>query len=154
MPYDKGLFELGDSCYAYLQPDGSWGWSNAGLIVDGEESLLVDTLFDRPLTVRTLASYQPHILLDNGPTGFVDNGGTNPAPKWKVTVIGKYNITDAFSISVLEKFRTRLRWTGIVNTPAKPPIPALQGLFGKPTIINNVLSFAAVPYILAEGGEA
>jgi len=35
----------------------------------------------------------------------------------------------------------------------KPPIPALEGLFGKPTIINNVLSFAAVPYILAEGGE-
>jgi formate dehydrogenase iron-sulfur subunit len=36
----------------------------------------------------------------------------------------------------------------------KPPIPALEGLFGKPTVINNVLSFAAVPYILAEGGEA
>ena len=34
---------------------------------------------------------------------------------------------------------------------AKPPIPALDGLFGKPTIINNVLSFAAVPYIMAEG---
>jgi formate dehydrogenase iron-sulfur subunit len=37
---------------------------------------------------------------------------------------------------------------------AKPPIPALVGLFGKPTIINNVLSFAAVPYILAKGGAA
>jgi formate dehydrogenase iron-sulfur subunit len=37
---------------------------------------------------------------------------------------------------------------------AKPPIPALEGLFGKPTVINNVLSFAAVPYILAKGGEA
>jgi formate dehydrogenase iron-sulfur subunit len=37
---------------------------------------------------------------------------------------------------------------------AKPPIPALQGLFGQPTIINNVLSFAAVPYILAKGGAA
>jgi formate dehydrogenase iron-sulfur subunit len=37
---------------------------------------------------------------------------------------------------------------------AKPPIPALQGLFGKPTVINNVLSLAAVPYILANGGEA
>ncbi|MCC7479911.1 MAG: formate dehydrogenase [Hyphomicrobiales bacterium] len=36
----------------------------------------------------------------------------------------------------------------------KPPIPALYGLFGKPTVINNVLSFAAVPYILAEGGKA
>jgi hypothetical protein len=32
---------------------------------------------------------------------------------------------------------------------AKPPLPALQGLFGKPTVVNNVLSFAAVPWILA-----
>jgi formate dehydrogenase iron-sulfur subunit len=37
---------------------------------------------------------------------------------------------------------------------AKPPIPALIGLFGKPTVINNVLSLAAVPYILAHGGTA
>ena len=36
----------------------------------------------------------------------------------------------------------------------KPPIPALVGLFGKPTVINNVLSFAAVPFILAKGGAA
>ncbi|MDB5395321.1 MAG: fdsB [Rhodospirillales bacterium] len=34
---------------------------------------------------------------------------------------------------------------------AKPPLPAHQGLFGKPTVINNVLSLAAVPTILAEG---
>lgn len=37
---------------------------------------------------------------------------------------------------------------------AKPPIPALQGLFGKPTIVNNVLSFAAVPWILSHGAKA
>jgi len=37
---------------------------------------------------------------------------------------------------------------------AKPPIPALEGLFGKPTIVNNVLSLAAVPTILAEGAKA
>ena len=37
---------------------------------------------------------------------------------------------------------------------AKPPIPALEGLFGQPTIINNVLSLAAVPYILAKGAKA
>ncbi|HEY1125014.1 MAG TPA: NADH-ubiquinone oxidoreductase-F iron-sulfur binding region domain-containing protein [Sphingobium sp.] len=37
---------------------------------------------------------------------------------------------------------------------AKPPIPALVGLFGRPTIVNNVLSLAAVPYILSEGGKA
>lgn len=52
--FDKGLQDLGNGCYAYLQPDGSWGWSNAGLIVDGEESLLVDTLFDLHLTKEML----------------------------------------------------------------------------------------------------
>ncbi|WP_405063945.1 formate dehydrogenase [Kribbella sp. NBC_01505] len=34
---------------------------------------------------------------------------------------------------------------------AKPPIPALQGLFGLPTVVNNVLSLATVPTILADG---
>jgi len=37
---------------------------------------------------------------------------------------------------------------------AKPPLPAIQGLFGKPTVINNVLSFASTPWILAHGGKA
>jgi formate dehydrogenase iron-sulfur subunit len=37
---------------------------------------------------------------------------------------------------------------------AKPPLPAHEGLFGQPTVINNVLTLAAVPWILANGGEA
>ncbi len=37
---------------------------------------------------------------------------------------------------------------------AKPPLPAIEGLFGKPTVVNNVLSLAAVPFIIAEGGQA
>jgi formate dehydrogenase iron-sulfur subunit len=37
---------------------------------------------------------------------------------------------------------------------AKPPLPAHAGLFGRPTVVNNVLSLAAVPFILAEGGQA
>ena len=37
---------------------------------------------------------------------------------------------------------------------AKPPLPAIEGLFGKPTVVNNVLTLAAVPFILAEGAEA
>ncbi len=52
--YTKGLQDLGNGCYAYLQPDGSWGWSNAGLVVDSGESLLVDTLFDLKLTREML----------------------------------------------------------------------------------------------------
>ncbi len=52
--YKKGILEVNDSIYAYLQPDGSWGWSNAGLIVDGNDALLVDTLFDLALTREML----------------------------------------------------------------------------------------------------
>jgi formate dehydrogenase iron-sulfur subunit len=37
---------------------------------------------------------------------------------------------------------------------AKPPIPALTGLFGQPTIINNVLTLASAPWILANGAKA
>ncbi len=40
---------------------------------------------------------------------------------------------------------------GIVR--AKPPLPAHEGLFGKPTVVNNVLSMATAPMILADGGE-
>ena len=36
----------------------------------------------------------------------------------------------------------------------KPPLPAIQGLFGKPTVINNVITFASVPIILDRGAEA
>ncbi len=53
--YERGLLEVGEGLYAYLQPDGGWGWSNAGLVVDGERTLLVDTLFDLRLTERMLA---------------------------------------------------------------------------------------------------
>src|SRR6204780_5657885 len=54
MSYSLGLHEVGDGLYAYLQPDGGWGWSNAGLVVDGESTLLVDTLYDLPLTRQML----------------------------------------------------------------------------------------------------
>jgi len=37
---------------------------------------------------------------------------------------------------------------------AKPPLPAHKGLFGKPTIINNVVSLASVPWIMANGADA
>ncbi len=52
--YTKGLHDLGRGSFAYLQPDGSWGWSNAGLVTDGDDVLLVDTLFDLPLTAQML----------------------------------------------------------------------------------------------------
>lgn len=59
MSYTLGLHELGDGCHAYLQPDGGWGWSNAGLVVGDGQSMLVDTLFDLRLTQRMLDSMAP-----------------------------------------------------------------------------------------------
>jgi cyclase len=52
--YTHGLHDLGNSVYAYLQPNGSWGWSNSGIIIDGDTSLLVDTLYDLKLTGEML----------------------------------------------------------------------------------------------------
>ena len=49
-----GLHPLANGAYAWLAPQSSWGWSNAGLIVDGEASLLVDTLYDLELTSEML----------------------------------------------------------------------------------------------------
>ncbi|MBT9370740.1 NADH-quinone oxidoreductase subunit NuoF [Rhizobium sp. CSW-27] len=40
---------------------------------------------------------------------------------------------------------------GIVR--AKPPLPALQGLFGKPTVVNNVMSLATIPVIMDRGAS-
>ncbi|MBI1400072.1 MBL fold metallo-hydrolase [Hyphomonas sp.] len=56
--YSKGLKDIGNGLYAWLQPDGGWGWSNAGLIRDGEASLLVDTLFDMGLTRDMLVAME------------------------------------------------------------------------------------------------
>lgn len=55
-PFTKGLHEIADGIHAYLQPDGSWGWSNAGIAVGDGSSLLLDTLFDLRLTAEMLES--------------------------------------------------------------------------------------------------
>ncbi len=59
--YTKGLHDLGNSVYAYLQPNGTWGWSNAGIVTDGETSLLIDTLFDLKLTREMLDTMRKSI---------------------------------------------------------------------------------------------
>ncbi len=52
--YERGLVQVGPSTYTFLQPDGSWGWSNAGLIVGDADAILVDTFFDLPNTRELL----------------------------------------------------------------------------------------------------
>lgn len=72
---DVSLIEVGDGCLAYVQGDGSWGWSNAGLVVGDGRSLLVDTLFDLRLTERMLDHLADHTR--SAPIGTVVNTHAN-----------------------------------------------------------------------------
>jgi cyclase len=74
--YEKGLHEIGDGLFAYLQPDGGWGWSNAGLITAEGTSLLVDTLYDLRLTREMLDAMAP--VLERHPIDAAMNTHANP----------------------------------------------------------------------------
>jgi cyclase len=55
VPFTKGAHQVADGVWAYLQPDGGWGLSNAGLVTGaGATALLVDTLVDLELTAEML----------------------------------------------------------------------------------------------------
>lgn len=55
--FPGGAVDLGDGVQAWMQPNGSWGETNAGLVSDGDSSLLVDTLWDADLAGRMLAGF-------------------------------------------------------------------------------------------------
>jgi 2-keto-4-pentenoate hydratase/2-oxohepta-3-ene-1,7-dioic acid hydratase in catechol pathway/glyoxylase-like metal-dependent hydrolase (beta-lactamase superfamily II) len=59
MPYTRGLHEVADRVWAWMLPDGGYGWSNAGLVAGDGASLLVDTLFDLALTREMLTAMKP-----------------------------------------------------------------------------------------------
>ncbi|MER6842173.1 fumarylacetoacetate hydrolase family protein [Streptomyces platensis] len=59
LPYTKGLHRVGEAVWAWLLPDGGYGWSNTGLIAGDGASLLVDTLYDLPLTAEMLSGIRP-----------------------------------------------------------------------------------------------
>jgi cyclase len=54
--YERGFRRVGEGTWAWLQPNGGLGESNAGLIASGGHALLVDTLWDLKLTGRMLAA--------------------------------------------------------------------------------------------------
>lgn len=72
---ETSLHDVGDGCLAYLQGDGGWGWSNAGLIVGDGASLLVDTLFDLVITQHMLDAMADHTR--TAPIGTVVNTHAN-----------------------------------------------------------------------------
>ncbi len=69
--YAKGLHDLGNGCYAWLQPDGGWGLSNSGLVTGSDASLLIDTLYDLASTREMLDGIA--VLTDRHPIATVVN---------------------------------------------------------------------------------
>lgn len=82
--------------------------------------------------------------------GFLGNNILNSGKSFSLEVrLGAKAYICGEETSLLESLEGK---RGLVR--AKPPLPAIVGLFGQPTIVNNVLSLAAIPFILAEGGKA
>ena len=100
--YERGLHELGDGLYAYLQPDGGWGWSNAGLISADGTSLLVDTLFDLNLTKAMLDAMAP--ITDENPIGQAFNTHGN-GDHWYGNELLPDNIPIVASAAAIEDMR-------------------------------------------------
>jgi formate dehydrogenase iron-sulfur subunit len=94
----------------------------------------------RTLTETIAAAYAKNLLGD-------DILGSNKSFELEIRMgAGAYICGE--ETAMLESIEGR---RGMVR--AKPPIPALEGLFGKPTIINNVISLATVPIIMERGAE-
>jgi cyclase len=60
IPFIQGLYRLSDDCHVWLEPDGGWGFSNSGLVVGNGQSLLIDTLFDPPMT-ENMVTHMRHL---------------------------------------------------------------------------------------------
>jgi cyclase len=114
--YRRGLHELGDDLYAYLQPDGSWGWSNAGLIRGEGSSLLIDTLFDLRLTQAMLDEMAP--VTSRAPIGQAMNTHGN-GDHW----FGNQLLPDGIPIIATSRAAEEMRATppSLLDALSSPP---------------------------------
>lgn len=107
--YPAGLRDLGAGVYAWLQPNGELGESNAGLLVGNGESLLIDTLWDTRLTRRMLAAMRPHTA--NAPIRRLVNTHGDPDHCWGNQLLSGAEIiaTRAGAADMLGEEPARLR---------------------------------------------
>ena len=143
--------------------EGDSGTFADRMIMEGDPFVLIEGMTIAAVTVGATKGYiyirseYPHAVIAMNAAitvakraGYLGErmGGSNHSFDLEVRVgAGAYVCGE--ETSLLESLEGR---RGIVR--AKPPLPAHKGLFGKPTVINNVLSFAAIPFILAEGAKA
>lgn len=130
MSYERGLVQTGPATHAYIQPDGGWGWSNAGFVAGRESSLLVDTLIDLPLTRALLDAVEG---VGAAPIGTLVNTHHNADHTWGnqlvkgATIVGHARCRDQLLKAPTPEFIN-----GILATPGDDgPIGFLKRIFEK-----------------------
>jgi glyoxylase-like metal-dependent hydrolase (beta-lactamase superfamily II) len=134
--YPAGLRDLGAGVCAWLQPNGELGESNAGLLVGGGQSLLIDTLWDLRLTQRMLDAMRPHTA--DAPVRRLVNTHGDPDHCWGNQLVSGSEIiaTRAGAEDMLREDPARLRLLSqagqIAGRIASPrlPLPGVSQLAG------------------------
>ncbi len=104
--YAEGLYDLGKGVYAWMVPNGSWGESNAGLIVGERESLLVDTLWDVKDTRTMLGAMRPFI--ERAPLRYVVNTHADGDHFWGNELVASVEtITSEASLEEMQALNSR-----------------------------------------------
>ena len=123
VPFTHGLHELSGGCHVWHEPDGSWGWSNSGLVVGRNSALLVDTLFDVPMTRRMLDGMKD--ITQDHAIGTVFNTHSN-GDHW----FGNQLVTDA-EIVATEMCAEEMHEMGAVTPAALRDLPGPTGEFAR-----------------------
>lgn len=142
--------------------EGDSGTYSDRMIMEGDPFVLIEGMTIAGLAVNAAQGYiylrseYPHALqilneaiqvaYDNGYLGKDILGSGRQFDLEVRRAAGAYVCGE--ETSLLESLEGK---RGIVRF--KPPLPAIEGLFGKPTVVNNVISFATVPIVLDKGGE-
>ncbi len=142
--------------------EGDSGTFSDRMIMEGDPFVLIEGMTIAGLAVGATQGYiylrieYPHakIALNQAIAAAYENGylGENIQGSGKTFHLEVRSGAGAYvcgeETSLLESLEGK---RGLVRF--KPPLPAIVGLFGKPTIVNNVISLASVPIILDKGGE-
>lgn len=113
-------------------------------IITGADTGVVYIRGEYPLAVKRVREAVRQL----GETGIATGGGNDPVSRFRFHVVegsGAYICGEETSLlNSIEGLRPEVR--------TRPPFPAVYGLFGKPTVLSNVETFANIHYILDEGG--
>jgi len=143
--------------------EGDSGTFADRMIIEGDPFVIIEGMTIAGITVGATKGYiyirseYPHAVIAMNAAitaakraGLLGSGIGGSAHSFDLEVrVGAGAYVCGEETSLLESLEGR---RGLVR--AKPPLPAHKGLFGKPTVINNVLSFAAIPFILDNGAKA